>query len=115
MSEVFDAYLDELTFFSTDIRNNIVVLKSGENFASVSKTIETVFEQANEVVKQAEVEARSFESKERKYLNERLKFHKETLASLRSDYDSEIYQTQRSQLVGKSGEDRGRMLEQNEK
>lgn len=115
MSEIFDAYLDDLKFLATDIRNNLVTLKSGENADALQKTISTVFDQANDLIKQAEIEARSHESKERKYLNDRLKNHKEIFAGLKSEYDSELFQNQKAQLVGRSGEDRGRMLETNEK
>eukprot|EP00428_Durinskia_dybowskii_P072236 CAMPEP_0170402150 /NCGR_PEP_ID=MMETSP0117_2-20130122/25405_1 /TAXON_ID=400756 /ORGANISM="Durinskia baltica, Strain CSIRO CS-38" /LENGTH=181 /DNA_ID=CAMNT_0010659001 /DNA_START=30 /DNA_END=572 /DNA_ORIENTATION=- len=112
---IFDAYLDDLVFLATDIRTNMTALSSGENVDQLSKTISSVFDQADELIKQAEIEARSFESKERKLLNDKLKIHKETFVGLKSEYETQLYKTQKSQLFGKSGEDRGRMLETNEK
>ena len=112
---IFDAYLDDLVFLATDIRTNMTALSSGENVDQLSKTISSVFDQADELIKQAEIEARSFESKERKMLNDKLKIHKETFVGLKSEYETQLYKTQKSQLFGKSGEDRGRMLETNEK
>jgi hypothetical protein len=112
---IFEEYVKDLNFFTEDIRNNLAVLKTGENFDALSDTIRAVFDQANELVKQAEVEARSYESKERRVLNDRIKEFKDQLFALKTEFDAEQFQNERSKLFGKSGEDRGRMLETNEK
>jgi ABC-type transporter Mla subunit MlaD len=112
---IFDAYVDDLAFLEKDVRSNLAALKSGDNVDALVKTLGTVFDQADDLLKQAEVEARSFESRERKVLNEKLKSRRDTFAALRAEYDNELFQSQKAQLTGKSGEDRGRMLDSNEK
>ncbi len=115
MSEIFDAYCDDLKFLATDLKNNLEVLRSGENFDSARKTIQAVLDQSNDLVKQVEVEVRGHSSQERRVLTEKLKVYKDEFFQLKQDFDSVVFQSQKSQLVGKSGEDRGRMLETNEK
>ena len=112
---IFEEYIKDLTFLATDVRNNIQELQGGQNFEALSKTIKTVLDQATELIKQAEIEARSHESRERKALNDKLRQHKDIFATLQSDFDTENFRVQKSQLTGRSGEDRGRMLETNEK
>lgn len=115
MSEIFDAYCDDLKFLATDLKNNLEVLRSGENFDSARKTIQAVLDQSNDLVKQVEVEVRGHSSQERRVLTEKLKVYKDEFFQLKQEFDSVVFQSQKSQLVGKSGEDRGRMLETNEK
>ena len=112
---IFDAYCDDLTFLAQDIRNNLITLKTGEGFEALCKTILTIFDQSADLLKQAEVEARSHESKERKFLNDKLRCHKDVFTNLRAEYDNDVFQMQKSKLTGKSGEDRGRMMDVNEK
>lgn len=112
---IFDAFIDDLTFLENDVRSNLAALKSGENFDALVKTLTTVFDQADDLLKQAEIEARSHGSKERRELSDRLKVRRDTFTALRSEFDTELFQSQKSQLFGKSGEDRGRMLDANEK
>lgn len=114
-TSIFEEYIKDLTFLATDVRNNIQELQGGQNFEALSKTIKTVLDQATELIKQAEIEARSHESRERKALNDKLRQHKDIFATLQSDFDTENFRVQKSQLTGRSGEDRGRMLETNEK
>uniref|UniRef100_A0A7S3M5W9 Vesicle transport v-SNARE N-terminal domain-containing protein n=1 Tax=Spumella elongata TaxID=89044 RepID=A0A7S3M5W9_9STRA len=115
MSEIFDAYCDDLKFLATDLKNNLEVLRSGENFESARKTIQAVLDQSTDLVKQVEVEVRGHSSQERRILTEKLKIYKDEFFQLKQEFDSVVFQSQKSQLVGKSGEDRGRMLETNEK
>jgi hypothetical protein len=112
---IFDAYCDDLSFLATDIRNNLNVMKSGEASDALCTTISTVLDQATDTIKQAEVEARSFPSAERRVLNDKIKVYRDKFQDLKSEYDNELFQMKKSKLVGKSGEDRGRMLDVEEK
>lgn len=125
--EVFDAYCEDLTFLSDDIQKNLSSLKGmvGRSSSSSSndttaadslcRTIQSIFDQLDDTFKQAEMEARSLESKDRKSSNDRLRQYKDNIQSLRNKFDSTVYELQRSHLVGKTGEDRGRVLEVNQK
>lgn len=115
MSEIFDAYCDDLTFMANDVRGNLEILRSGESFGQVKNTIQAVFDQSTDIVKQAEIEARGHSSQERRALTDKLKFHKDKFFALKQEFDSIVFQNQKSQLTGRSGEDRGRMLETQEK
>jgi hypothetical protein len=112
---VFDAYCDDIQVLASDISRNLSKLKGGDNSETSLKALQALFEQSTDMVKQAEVEARSYESKERKFLNEKLKGYKEDLAGMKSEYDSQMFLNQKSLLTGQKGEDRGRMLDVNEK
>ena len=119
--EVFNAYCDDLTFLTNDIRNNIDELKckigspDTEYADKLCRTIDSLFDQSDDMIKQVEMEARSQESKDRKIANERVKSYKDTFNQQRSTYQNIIYEIQKSNLVGKSGEDRGRMLDVHQK
>lgn len=127
--EVFNAFCEDLTFLSDDIQKNLSSLKgmvgssssssssSNDSAAadSLCRTIQSIFDQLDETVKQAEMEARSLESKDRKSSNDKMRQFKDNFLSLRNKFDSTVYELQRSHLVGKTGEDRGRMLDVNQK
>jgi len=115
MSEVFDAYCEDIQVIANDISRNLSKMKGGDSSETCLKAIQALLEQSADMVKQAEVEARSCQSTERKYLNEKLKGYKENLASLKSDYDNQTFVNQKCLLTGQKGEDRGRMLDVNEK
>lgn len=112
---IFDAYCDDLTFLTTDLKNNIEALKGGSDFDATRRTIQACFDQSTDLMKQAEIEARGHSSAERRVLTEKLKIYKDTFFELKGDFDTTVFQQQKSQLTGKSGEDRGKMLEANEK
>ena len=113
--EIFDAYCDDLAFLARDVRSNLDALKTGNSFDVTKKTIQACFDQSTDLMKQAEIEARGHSSQVRRELNERLKIHKDSFFDMKGEFDTVVFQNQKSQLVGRSGEDRGRMLETNEK
>ena len=119
--EVFNAYCDDLTFLSNDIRNNIDELKckvgspDTEYADKLCRTIDSLFDQSDDMIKQTEMEARTQDSQDRKVANERIKALKDTFHQQRNTYQNIIYEIQKSNLVGQNGEDRGRMLDVQQK
>jgi len=112
---VFDAYCDDLNAVTNDIRSNLANLKAGGDADAIGKSIQELFDQSKELIEQAEVEARSHASKERRELTEKLRSYKDDVQKLRSEYDGALFQNQKAQLTGQKGEDRGRFLDVNEK
>ena len=83
---------------------------------SQCKQIDGLFNQASDLIKQMEVEVRSLDPATRKSLTEKVAQYKRALSSLKTDYTSARDQADRSALVGtKSGADRQRLLDTNDK
>ena len=62
-----------------------------------------------------EVEVRSHDAATRKVLSEKVNQYKKSLSSHRSDYESVRDSAQRADLMGRSGEQRQRFLDTNDK
>ena len=116
---IFDAYDTEFSSINREINKNIQDLKSsasGESSTSLVTTIDGLFSQLNDLIKQIEIEVRSQDAATRKVLNEKLQQYKKTSLSLKSDFEKAKEKFNRSELVGaKSVEQRQRLLDTNDK
>lgn len=118
MASLFDAYDQEFTSISQDINKNINELKrtSGGASGGTIRHIENLLSQAQDLIKQMEVEVRSLDPATKKVLNEKLQQYKKSTSSLKSDFERAKEQAQRSNLIGdKSIEQRQRLLDTNDK
>jgi len=115
---IFDAYDSEFSSLNQEIIKNLGELKnsSGDKAASSIKLIEGLFSQSADLIKQMEVEVRSHDPATRKMLTEKVTQYKKSNSTLKSDFERAKEQAQRSSLVGaKSGEQRQRLLDNNDK
>lgn len=119
---IFDDYCKDLDFMYDDISRNLADLRnrdtsiSNSDFEKYEKTINAVFDQSDDLVKQAEIETRSHASAERKLLLERVKEYKDRFSDLRERFKNESNRLQKALLVGtKSGDAKIRLMESSEK
>lgn len=118
---IFDAYDSEFTSLSQDISRNISDFKANtsnsDKCASINRHVDALLLQAGDLLKQMEVEVRSHDSATRKVLTEKVNQYKRVLSSLRTDFGKAKEESERGNLFAgtKSGEDRQRLLNTNEK
>ncbi len=116
---IFEAYDAEFSSLSQEIIKNVGELKNNtapDKSAGQIKLIEGLFSQSTDLIKQMEVEVRSHDPATRKMLNEKVNQYKKSNTTLKSDFERAKEQAQKSSLVGgKSGEQRQRLLDQNDK
>jgi vesicle transport through interaction with t-SNAREs 1 len=115
---IFEAYDGEYSALTRDIIKKVQELKSssGDKPQGQIRHIDGLFSQANDLIKQMEIEVRSHDPATRKALGEKVFEYKRALSSIRSDYERSKELAQRSSLVGeKSGEQRQRLLNANDK
>ena len=121
MSSIFDAYDQEYNNLGQEIQKNINELRAGgssnpDKAASTARHIEALLSQAQDLVKQMNVEVRSHDAATRKILTEKVTQYSKSLGTLRSDFERAREASQRSALIGeKSAEDRQRLLQTNDK
>ena len=118
---IFDAYDQEFSNLSRDIQKNTSELKTytssnPEKTGSLIRQIEGLLSQANDLIKQMNVEVRSHDAATRKVLTEKVSQYSKSLVSMKSDFERAKEVAQRSSLIGtKSGADRQRLLDTNDK
>jgi hypothetical protein len=118
---IFDAYDQEFRSLSSDINKNLSDLKntSGSDKDQARTTVRLVdglLSQVGDLIKQMEVEVRGHDPATRKVLNEKVVQYKKSVSSMKSDFERIKEQSQRSELIGsKSGEQRQRLLDANDK
>lgn len=115
---IFDAYDSEFASLTKEINKNLNDLKSNDSQSSgsVIKMIDALLSQAQDLIKQMEVELRSHDTATRKSLTEKVNIYKKTRQNLKSDFERAKEESERSSLIGeKSGEHRQRLLTANDK
>jgi vesicle transport through interaction with t-SNAREs protein 1 len=114
---IFDAYDSEFNTLTREINKTVADFKVSTGKKDVqTRQIDGLLSQATELIKQMEVEVRSQDAATRKALTEKVAQYKRALNSLKSDYNTAREQADRSNLIGgKSGEQRQRLLDTNEK
>lgn len=121
MSSIFNAYDQEFNNLSQEIQRNTSELKAyvGKNSdksSSLIRQVEALLSQAQDLIKQMNVEVRSHDAATKKILTEKVGHYSKSLVSLRSDFERTKEQAQRSSLIGeKSAADRQRLLDTNDK
>jgi len=106
MTSIFDRYDGEFVNITTQIRSNIA---SGESMGLTSGLLK----QANDLLKQMNIEARSSGDTDSK---EKIKTYKKTIKSLQEDFDQAKNKADRSDLFGGAGgenDGRDRMMNMN--
>ena len=119
-NSIFDAYDQEFSNLSNDIRKNINELKTlsaeSEKAPSMIRLIEGLINQVNDLVKQMNVEVRGQDPATRKILTEKVNQYIRALASTKTDFERAREQAQRSALIGeRSTADRQKLLNTNDK
>ena len=120
-NSIFDAYDQEFSNLSREIQKNVNELKASQSAeesdnSSSIRLIEGLLSQANDLVKQMNVELRSQDPATRKILSEKVNQYMKSLQSTKSDFERAREQSQRSTLIGeKSSADRQRLLNTNDK
>ena len=120
-NSIFDAYDQEFSNLSREIQKNVNELKASQSAeesdnSSSIRLIEGLLSQANDLVKQMNVELRSQDPATRKILSEKVSQYMKSLQSTKSDFERAREQSQRSTLIGeKSSADRQRLLNTNDK
>ena len=118
---IFDAYDQEFSNLSRDIQTNTSELKTytssnPDKTGSLIRQIEGLLSQANDLIKQMNVEVRSHDAATRKVLTEKVSQYSKSLLSMKSDFERAKEVAQRSSLIGaKSAADRQRLLDTNDK
>lgn len=110
---IFDAYDQEFSSLSREASKGVADYRSTGK--GNLRQIEGLISQAGDLIKQMEVEVRSHDPATRKALTEKVNQYKRALASLKTDFNSAREQSDRSTLVGKSGEQRQRLLDSADK
>ncbi len=118
---IFDAYDQEYAALTRDISKNISDIRSlgervTENNSAVLRHTDALMLQAQDLIKQMEIELRGHDAGTRKALGEKVTEYKKSLTNLKADYEKAKDTSQRSALIGsKSGEQRERLLNTNDK
>ena len=87
-----------------------------ENSSAVLRHTDALLSQAQDLIKQMEIELRGHDAGTRKILGEKVAEYKKSLTNLRGDFEKAKESSQRSALIGgKSGEQRERLLNANDK
>ena len=120
MSTVFDAYDQDFKSLSRDIQQGLSDLKNGNNEAgkvsSIVKSLDALFHERNDLLKQIEIEVRGHDSATRKILSEKLSTMKKSSNKDKSEFEKCKEKAERSNLIGtKSQQDRQRLLDTNDK
>ncbi len=118
---MFDAYQEEFDGKNRDARSALSELNGvdpKDNAKKSSKVSEVngILDEMSSIVKQQEIEARGMDREGKRVSMERIGQNKDTITSIRGELSSTIARIDRSGLIGgRSGEDRRRLIDANEK
>jgi vesicle transport through interaction with t-SNAREs protein 1 len=115
---LFDTYEVELKTLIDGIRTSLVQVDEADkdSKASILQKIGTSMGEANEIIKQMNIEVRTLPSAEKKTGSEKVAEFQNIMTKIKFDYDRSKEKSNRSALIGdKSAQDRDRMITVNEK
>lgn len=116
---LIDAYQEELDSYVTDIRSSMAQLRQSSDqteWSSCKSHVEDVLGKSTDIIKSMELEVRTCGPTERRQYTEKLRANKDIFAAFKAELTSLNFERQKSTLIGgKSGEDRRRMLDANER
>jgi vesicle transport through interaction with t-SNAREs protein 1 len=118
---IFDAYNEEFNSLSHQISKNICDLKTfsfdnDDKLYKLINLIDNLIIQANDLLKQINVEVRSHDSATRKLLIDKVQQYQKSILSHKKDFELAREKAQRSDLIGdNSSSDRQRLLDTNSK
>jgi hypothetical protein len=127
MAAIFDAYNEEYSSLAKDINKNVAAMKTmSSDDVSLDKTkgmISALIGQAEDLIKQMEMESRSHDSATKKMLMEKVNTYKKSLKSQQAEFKAHVDRTDKASLLGgggidvdsKSASDRHRLLGVNDK
>jgi hypothetical protein len=117
---IFDAYNSEFASIKNELNKTISDVKDApekSRSAVLSKHCEALFLQANDLIKQMELEARSSDQKFRKELSGKVSSYKLSINEMKTDFQRFKDASEKSELLNapKSGEQRQRLLDSNDR
>ena len=118
---LIDAYEEELESYTRDIRANLTKMReTGDNaeYESTKATTVELLAKGNDIIKAFELEVRTCAPSERREYTVKLKAHKDNYAAFKTELTTVHFERQKASLTsvgGKSGEDRRRMLDANQR
>jgi bacterioferritin-associated ferredoxin len=119
-TSIFDAYQEEYVKDSEEFRRSIALLQEcGSNQdkkRSALSSCDSCIDKISNLLKEMEMEVRTYSSSNKRTCSEILSRDKEEFTTLKSEYNTAKFAAEKANLTGgKSGEDRRRMLDTNEK
>jgi hypothetical protein len=127
MSSIYEAYQEEWRSLEGSIEKELSVLKmctadEGDSTTTI-RQLSGLISQSNDLVKQMEIEVRSTAGADKKLMSEKVAQFKRSLKNLSAEFSAQKTRLSRSSLMsgadgpalGKSAEQRQRLLETNEK
>ncbi len=126
---IFDAYDEEFTQLSSSVDQELLTLKGctdeeGDS-SSVIRQLSALMSQSHDLIKQMEIEVRSQEGLDRKRLQEKVTEYKRALKTKQGQFSAEKTRVSKTSLMrganvngsdlGKSAEQRQRLLDTNDK
>lgn len=115
---VFDAYQEEYTSKLGETRALIRELSNTTDTSRKSTLIANIEQEVNNLadqLKQMDIEVRTSSPAEKKALMEKQTKNKDDLNSCRSEFTNAKFDSQKAALTGKSGEDKMRYVDVNQK
>lgn len=117
---IFDSYNSEFATLNQEIQKYVGDLKemdtSSIGVSPLVSQIENLVSQAQDVLKQMEVEARGSDAATRKVLGEKVSISKKALSNSKIDFERMKEKLERSSLIGsRSGSDRQRFMDTQDK
>lgn len=124
---IFEAYKQEFSSLQKEIRKNIDEFRDCDvesGFTTKDRQVEALLAQANDLLKQMEVEVRSQDASKRKELSETVMGYKTSIATMKGEHVTVKQKLEREELVGSGSvgnksnynkEQRQRLLDTNDK
>ncbi len=118
---VFEAYQEEFQGKATGVRALITELQETPNSETDAKNakrdaINKVLLEMTDILKQMDVDVRGYDKETKRQYNEILGKDREEMATLNNQFNAALYSLEKSALIGgKSGEDRRRVIDANQK
>ena len=126
---IFDAYDEEFKNLSSSVEQELMTLKGctdeeGDS-TSVIRQLSALMSQSHDLIKQMEIEVRSQQGTDRKRLQDKVNEYKRSLKTKQTEFSAEKNRVSKSSLLsgasgnesdlGKSAEQRQRLLDMNDK
>lgn len=119
-TSIFDAYQEEFVKDAEEFRRSISSLaecdSNQDQKRSAINSCDSSIDKITNLLKEMEMEVRTYTSNNKRICNEVLSRDKDEFTTLKSDYNKAKFAAEKASLTGgRSGEDRRRMLDTNEK
>jgi hypothetical protein len=113
------AYQEELDLYTSDMRSCLSDLRGitdKGDWTSCHDHIEEMLSKSTDIMQALELEIRACAPTERRHYIDKLRSNKDTLGAFKTELTAISFENQKASLIGgKSGEDRRRLIDANEK